>query len=298
MIKVLVILILALSLNAAKILSYNIYDRTDRVDLMITFDTPYEGTIKESVTKSQIIIKLQDASIESQKTKQLTSPFLHALRITPMEGYTTIAASIPFSTKLKASKTSDGYGLRLRFSKDNVAKIKSQSKVKNTNPFSALPTKKDDGMQKNYYIVVTILIIGIIILFFIKKKVTPYNKKNKGNSWLFKANNEPSKTSSPTANSTENVSIRFQKNIKEENNVVMLDFGKQSYLVLMGKNNILLDKFTDNKPQTQEDFETILQNRHQELDDFIKVENTNTGTMQKEPLQAYKERAASIIYES
>ena len=55
-----------------------------------------------------------------------------------------------------------------------------------------------------------------------------------------------------------NVSIRFQKNIDSSNSVVMLDFGEQSYLVLMGASNILLDKFTDNKPVSQEDFETIL----------------------------------------
>ncbi len=69
MIKYFLILALALSLNAAKILSYNIYDRTDRVDVMITFDTPYDGIIKQSITKSKIIIKLQDASIESEKQK-------------------------------------------------------------------------------------------------------------------------------------------------------------------------------------------------------------------------------------
>ena len=80
----------------------------------------------------------------------------------------------------------------------------------------------------------------------------------------------------------------------------MLDFGEQSYLVLMGNNNILLDKFIDNKPETQEDFETILQNRHQELDDFLRVDNVNKAQVNdpKEALQAYKERAASLIYDT
>jgi hypothetical protein len=72
----------------------------------------------------------------------------------------------------------------------------------------------------------------------------------------------------------------------------MLDFADQSYLVLMGKGNILLDKFTDNKPVNQDDFESILKNRHQELDDFLRVQKHEP----KEPLQAYKERAASMIY--
>jgi wyosine [tRNA(Phe)-imidazoG37] synthetase (radical SAM superfamily) len=93
-------------------------------------------------------------------------------------------------------------------------------------------------------------------------------------------------------NEINDVSIRFQKSIDSNNNVVLLEFAEQSYLVLMGKNNLLLDKFTDNKPVNQDDFENILKNRHQELDDFLRVQSHE----QKEPLQAYKERAASLLY--
>jgi hypothetical protein len=88
------------------------------------------------------------------------------------------------------------------------------------------------------------------------------------------------------------ISIRFQKSIDRDNSVVLLEFAEQSYLVLMGKNNLLLDKFTDNKPVNQDDFESILKNRHQELDDFLRVQSSEP----KEPLQAYKERAASLLY--
>ncbi|MEA3330508.1 MAG: hypothetical protein U9Q29_02295 [Campylobacterota bacterium] len=294
MIKFLLILTLALSLNASKILSYNIYDRTDRVDIMITFDTPYHGVIKQKTTQSKIIIKLTDAQIESSKSKQISSKFLHSLNITPMAGQTQIVASVPSSTKLKASKTSDAYGLRLRFSNVASPKAKQETLTKNS-LLSSLPTKKSDNMQQSYYIVIGILIVGILILFFIKKKVTPKTQQKKTNSWLFKESNSPEQPQNPKSppSTNDNVSIRFQKNIDSDNSVVMLDFMDQSYLVLMGKSNILLDKFTDNKPVTQEDFETILQNRHQELEDFLQIPNSE----QKEPLQAYKERAASIAYD-
>jgi hypothetical protein len=77
----------------------------------------------------------------------------------------------------------------------------------------------------------------------------------------------------------------------------MLDFGVESYLVLMGNNNILLDKFRDDKPTTQKEFESILQERNQELEEFLGSHNTNPAYgATKEPLQAYKERAASLIY--
>lgn len=304
MIKYLLLFLLPFSLYASKILSYNIYDRTDRVDVMITFDTPYNGTIKQSVGNSTITIKLENASIESSKLKKLSSPYIKSLSIIPMANYTKIIAMVPPSVNLRASKTSDAYGLRLRFSQKTIQKeqITTLSNKKTTSPsLSQLPTKKDDNIKQSYYVVIAILIIGILILLFIKKKVTPKDKKLKQQSWLFKetyanqqSTNIQATNSNTDDNNINNVSIRFQKSINEGNSVVMLDFGEQSYLVLMGKSNILLDKFTDNKPETQDDFNAILQDRNKELNDFLYGE----GNSKKEPLQAYKERAASIAYES
>jgi len=298
MIKILLsFALLSLSLNASKILSYNIYDRTDRVDVMITFDTPYDGQIKQSVNNSSISIKLQDASIESAKLKQLSSKFIRSLSITPMSGFTKIVVSVSPSVKLTASKTSDAYGLRLRFS-DKVASPKLPNDQEDPVSLSSLPTKKSDGINQSYYIVIAILIIGIIILLFINKRVTPakYQEKrkelNKNNtSWLFKETNSDMQSSLANSDNSE-VSIRFQKSIDAENSVVMLDFAEQSYLVFMGNNNVLLDRFKDDKPQSQDDFNTILQNRHEELDNYLHPKDEP-----KEPLQAYKERAASISYE-
>ena len=312
MIKYLLLFLLPFSLQASKILSYNIYDRTDRADVMITFDTPYDGVIKQSISKSKIIIKLSGASIESSKIKNVSSKFLHSITITPMSGQTQIVASVPASIKLIASKTSDAYGLRLRFT-DRVA---NKNSTKNTpaaasTSLSSLPTKKSDDMSTSYYIVVAILIIGILILFVLKKKIATKNIQNKQSPWLFQENQTkqetqtnaqaPQSKTTTTPDSTKDISIRFQKALNEKNSVVMLDFGAQSYLVLMGANNILLDKFTDDKPTTQKDFESILQNRHQELDDFLRVESNNSSndnSQPKEALQAYKERAASILYEA
>ena len=294
------------SLNASKILSYNIYDRTDRSDVMITFDTPYEGIIKQSTTASKIIIRLNDASIESSKLRKTNSSFLHSIHIVPMENQTQIVAAIGKQTNLQVSKTSDAYGLRLRFS---AKKAVQKSSVENNlpKPFtaSALPTKKSDNLSTSYYIVVTILIIGIFILFILKKKITnktmPTSNKTKKEAWLFQENKQvDSNTTATATQESSQVSIRFQKALDEENSVVMLDFGAQSYLVLMGKSNILLDKFTDNKPTTQEDFNTILQSRHEELENFLGQDNRGQKSQTEsstEALQAYKERAASMLYE-
>ena len=180
----LLVFLLPFSLFASKILSYNIYDRTDRVDVMITFDTPYNGAIKQSNTNSKIILKLENAQIESSKIKKISSKYLHSLTITPMSDYTQIVASVPSYVKLQASKTSDSYGLRLRFIDKSSIKQKEQITT-NKSPFADLPTKKDEGISSSYYIVVSILIIGILILFWLKRKIARKSNLNE-KSWLFK----------------------------------------------------------------------------------------------------------------
>lgn len=292
MIRLVLLFLLPFTLYGSKILSYNIYDRTDRVDVMITFDTPYEGIIKQSVAKSTIIIKLEEASIESAKIKQLSSKFLTSLSITPMAGYTQITATVPPSVQLKASKTSDSYGLRLRFLTQTMqANMPTEKEQASGNLLQTLPTKKGEDLSMSYYIVIATLVVGIIILFFLKTKIT---SKKQNSSWLFNPNQTPAAQPAAQPNvPANNVSIRFQKSINEANTVVMLDYGEQSYLVLMGSSNILLDKFTDDKPITEDEFEKILQSRHQQLDEFLRVENHS----HKEPFQSYKEKASSISYE-
>jgi len=308
--KYLLLLLLPLSLFSAQILSYNIYDRTDRVDLMITFDTPYSGIIKQSRRSSKIIIKLEDATIESAKIKKVSSRFLQSIAITPMQNETQIIATVPSSVKLIASKTADGYGLRLRFTTKRATTTQSAYNKSTQNSISDnltnLPTKKGEDLSQSYYIVIAILIIGILILFYIKRKTVPQNKKIEGEKtpWLFNANtqdNQPAQTTTDTFHTQQShneVSIRFQKAIDANNTVVMLDFGKESYLVLMGNSNILLDKFHEDKPASQQEFESILQNRHDELENFLNgtKDTKQTRVEEKEPLQSYKERAASLAY--
>lgn len=296
MIKFLLLLALPFLLHAAKILSYNIYDRTDRVDVMITFDTPYDGVIKQNSTASMLTIKLENASIESSKVKQLASKFVRSIAITPMSDHTQIVAEIPPGVVLQASKTSDAYGLRLRFATQAaVSQASSEPSDVSADEFASLPTKKGDDLTQSYYIVLAILILGVAILFYIKKRVTLPQTKQTQSSWLFQESavaekKEPlSSSENPLAH---NVTIRFQKALNSENSVVMLDFGDQSYLVLMGKSNILLDKFTGDKPVTEDDFNSILQNRHHELEKFL-----NSDDKQQESLRIYKEKAASISYD-
>ena len=304
--------LLASTLSASNILSYNIYDRTDRVDVMLTFDTPYHGKILKSRYSSKIVLKLYDAKIESSKIKHLSSRFLQSLSINPMDGYTQIVASVPSEDiVLKASKTADAYGLRLRFVKKSALQTASQLKqqASQSTPqgkiFPNLPTKQSSDISTSYYIVVTLLIIAVIIMLILKRKVTPHSASTgrQQKSWLFKGTAPKApvmQNSKLSAKNADDVSIRFQKRIDEHNSVVMLDFLDQSYLLLIGEhNNILLEKFSDNVPTTQGEFETMLQKKNSELDQFLKVEQTPTSKAQEgeDLLRAFSKKASNTPYE-
>ncbi|MBD3823366.1 MAG: hypothetical protein IE916_02515 [Epsilonproteobacteria bacterium] len=294
MIKSLLALTLPLALFASNILSYNVYDRTDRADIMITFDTPYEGAIKQSIVDSRTIIKLEGAQIESPKIKEVNSKYLASMSITPFADYTQIIATTAPGIVLKASKTADGYGLRLRFTDDVAPQAQNLQSQKST--LTGLPTKSGDDMTQSYVIVIVLLIAGIITLLVLKRKIAMRNEESLSQgSWLFASTKKTPQKREAKSIAKEEVTIRFQSRVNEHSSVVMLDFAQSSYLVLMGPNNILLDKFHGDQPTSQEDFERLLQENYQDLDQMLKVE-AKPSFERESGFDAYKSRASSSLF--
>jgi hypothetical protein len=277
--KLFVILLLPLALFASQILSYNVYDRSERVDIMLTFDTPYDGTIRQQKQSGSIIVKLENATIEAPKSKDLNSPFLNKLTITPIGSQTQIIARVPNGITMQASKTADAYGLRLRFLKKTAsATSKSTAPSLSTPSLVTLPTKQGSALEENYMSVIVILVVGILILLWLKRSLNQ-GKRLPSQSSLFKPSDK---------GDHDQASIRFQKNLDQNNSVMMLDYADESYLVIVGNSNVVLDKFHGNKPITQSEFESVLQNKEEELDSYLQIDNVDSS----EVLQSYKEKAS------
>ncbi len=279
--RILFLLFLPLFLFGSKILSYNVYERSNRVDIMLTFDTPYEGKISKTVKNNKTILKLQGASIESPKIKNVTTSYLHKMTITPINSHTEIILQTAPNITMNASKTSDAYGLRLRFAKGAPSKKPSTVAKTVESVTNTLPTKKSGELNNSYYIVIAILLLGIIIMLWLKKKMGVPTAKGK-QPWLFKGGVKK-----------EGISVRFQKPLDPKNRVVMLDYEGQSYLVVIGTSNVLLDKYNGDKPiTTQSDFDRVLDENRTELDSYLQLDSNEV-----EPLQSYKEKASGKIHE-
>jgi hypothetical protein len=290
------LILLPVFLWGAKILSYNVYDRNDRVDVMLTFDTPYEGVLRQNRIGNTFTVKLEEAFIDDPKVKSVNSKYLNKLTISPQENHIEIVAEVSNDVVMQASKTSDSYGLRLRF----VHPVASTNTLGATAPvdeasLNPLPTKRSNEFEQSYYVVIAILVIGIAILFWLKQNIakrTATMKSEPKTPWLFdKSSGTENKTtlSNPIAGESGGVHIRFQKSLDPSHTVAMLDYGTMSYLVLLGNNTLLLDKFQDNIPITQNDFESLLQSKHRELDGYFQL-----APAQDEVFDSYKEKASGV----
>ncbi len=290
------LLILPTLLFGAKILSYNVYDRNDRVDVMLTFDTPYEGILRQSRQGNTIIVKLEEAFMEVAKIKNVNSRYLSKLTLAPQGERVEVIAQVADDVMVQASKTSDAYGIRLRFSIPAAAGAGAQGAPVDETALSALGSKTVNELGNSYWIVIGVVLAGIIILLLLKRNIAKKAARTEFEEftppWTF--GDTPSESSavplSPAAIPSEEndgVRIRFQKKLDATNSVAMLDYGHQSYLVLLGNNTVLLDKFQDNVPITQNEFETLLQSRHRELDRFFQL-----GAGADEPFDSYKEKAS------
>lgn len=270
-----ILLLICSSLFSANILSYNIYDRTDRVDLMFTFDTPFSGSITQKRQNDKIIIKLDDSSIESPKIKNIASDFVSKLTIAPIENEVQVIAKTPDNVSMKASKTADGYGLRLRFMQKEPS-IDSPSKT--TLNLNNLPTKPDTEISASYMIVIALLLLGIAVMFIFKRRLGSLNLS------------KSSKTAGSGKNllESDDLTVKFQKSIDDTNKVVMIEHGSESYLVVLGNSNLLLDRFSSDTIQTQHEFDEMLDSKHVELDEFLKIKK------ESEAFQSYKEKASGF----
>ena len=264
-------------LFGAQILDYKVLsDRSNYTDIMFYFDTPFEGKMAQAQKGNKLTLLLKGASIEAQRSIIANTTYLKTVIISPSGDNTKLLLELGTNVKMKASKTSGHYGLKLRFATQVLTSNTSDTNVAKQS-LSNLPMKKEGEFNSAYVIVIVFLMIAFILLWTVKRKMGIGGTSGNKQPWLFKSNSAP----------VDNVNIRFQKSIDQKNRVVMLDYADQSYLVVIGNSNIVLDKFEGNKPSTQSQFDEILDDNRAELDSFLQIDADKDDS-----LFSYKEKVS------
>lgn len=273
--RFIVLILMAFSLHASNLLTYNIYERTDRVDIMLSFDAPYEGKIYQKKEGDTIILTLEDLYFDQSVQRTLQSPIIQALSL-ESSGDTTVATLYGANNfSVVASKTVDGFGLRIRTRLNAIQSTQSiaQEPIM-PRPSTVQPQESSDQsllLDGRYWSVMAVLGLLLLILLWVKKRVTKGDSKSLALGWNKQA-------------SSSGVKILFQKPLDTQNKVVLLEFGSSQYLVLTGNSNTLLERFGESKVQDEREFKTLFEQNRQKLDDYLRLQQTQ--------LNAYKEKAS------
>ena len=285
------------SLFGAVLLNENLYERENRVDLMLSFDSPFQGSIKKSTDEQgDILIYLDGVEVDKPFFQTLQNSFVDSVSVMKSNRSQALVKIVPNHSRLglQASKTVDGFGLRLRIYPLAAASKNSQeaasaastvkSKVNTTSaPSESMPLNRLDDSdilpQWRYWAVMGLLLAALLILWWIKKRGT------RPGGWLM-----PGGKSSLGPDIPAEAIIRYQKPLDPHNRVVLLEYGNKQYLMVIGNSNLLLDTFTEGRIEEEEDFTRMFEANRRELDHFLKENHPDAyeafkANASKEPLE-------------
>jgi len=276
--KIILFLMLCFYTFGANLLTYNIYERTDRVDVMLSFDSPYEGKIYQIKNKNGTSLKLEDLSYNKIIKKKMSSNIIQTLTIQPNKNNLNIILTSKNDIGVIASKTADGFGLRIRASllRPNAKKSPNSNSlgIKSTN---SLQTFHDSSLlDTRYIIVIVFLFILLLFMFWVKRKVAKKQGQSVENSWLFNKG----------VTAGEEIKILKRKPIDANNSVVLVEFEDKKYLLASGNSNVLLDTFGQSELEDTSEFEKAFEDNRKKLDDYLKL--------QDQKLNNYKDKASNL----
>ena len=290
--------------------TYNIYERSDRVDIMLSFDAPYSGTILQERKDGAITLLFKDLQNDQSIEKSVNSSILQELLFEPRGQNLALVIRSAAEVSVSASKTTDGFGLRVRVTpqtainspattaissqetKENITEASNLSGEQNGSNLSTsaqspglnlAPQSGDvnfmtqgmsDMIDYRYYSVLGVLALLLLALLFVKTKL-----KNKQNTFKTKQKNDWFEK----VKKDKEVEIIYEKQLDGANKVVLFQHLDRRYLVLTGASNVLLDKFGEEKMTSEQDFQSFFEENQKKLNAYI--EN-------RQPLDAYKDKAS------
>ncbi|WP_051906830.1 MULTISPECIES: hypothetical protein [unclassified Sulfurospirillum] len=269
------LLVLLSWVNASNLLTYNVYERSDRVDVMLSFDAPHEGSISQKNDATSITLTINDLGYDKMIEKSINSNIIQELTIIP-EKNNTLKVVLKSDKKVSviASKTVDGFGLRIR-SSVMQAPTQSSSETLSSSLQTVPSSSSVDLIDTRYIIVIAILLFLVIVMFWIKKRlaiqtIKPSNAaaQKGGKSWLF----------NPKTGTQQEVTLLHKKQIDNQNSVVLFEYGTIKYLVMTGNSNVLLEKFKDGEVKDDTDFEKVFEENRRRLDDYLKLQDNKLST--------------------
>ena len=270
----LLITLLVHSAVGALLLNGNLYERDDRIDHMLSFDTPFSGSIKKKrESNGTINILLNRIDVQKPFRENVQNSFVESIVLIKSGPHKALIKIVPVlkSLRVEASKTVDGFGLRLRIaptaeSAENPSALQSAAtldKPKTVKTAEALDTLQSSQRLpgRRYWSVLVMLLLLLIVLWIIKKRNTGTlsGKKSRLTPKIGMHGNLP-----------EEAVIRYEKRLDSRNRLLLLEFGGRQYLMVVCAGNLLLDTFVEGKIEDSDTFSQMFETNKKQLDNFLK----------------------------
>ena len=241
--------LLALLLPAATLREYTLYTKSDHVDLMLTFDAPYPGRITRMQKEGVMTLMLDGVAFNRPKVhRKVASDLLDTVTLEgdPKGMRITLAAKAPL--QVTASKTIDNTGLRLRIEKKSLTEDSALQPI----PAPQAQTTAKPPFDFSFALIKIMLVLaGLILFLWLLKR---WIERRRGGAWLFGEQGGES-----------GIRIVAQKPIDMRNRVTLIAYEEKQYLVLLGENALLLDRFEDEEAA----FERLLQKHGKRLGEYL-----------------------------
>ncbi|ECQ8136223.1 hypothetical protein F0035_01145 [Campylobacter upsaliensis] len=246
--KIFLLLLMTMPLFSAKLINYNIYDRNDRVDLMLSFDSAYQGKISQKKEGEFALLSFEGLEAK-EELKSLNSKLINKIQISSKNNATHIMFQTKEKLNFSLSTINDKFGLRIRALPEgaNLPSLSQPIKQEVDKQNDLMPKPKDIESYDytNYILVMLVLMLLLIVLWWLKK--TNVNSKNFGG-------------------------IKFQRNIDRNNQLVVLDYENKRYVLIIGNSNLLLE--SKEIPQeeakvNEENFNSFFENNKRKIQNII-----------------------------
>lgn len=224
-------------LNASNVLNHNIYENDSNVDIVLSLDAPFDGKVIQKKDSSGIILSFSNLKTDESIEKNIDSPVIQKIIIQMINSNeTTISLKSEQVFNIYVSKINDGFGLRIRTSilsapigiEDIASKIPQTS-------------KKESMFFEIMYFCIALVSLMLLFLMIIWRRKIFFLQNQKPiikakDSWFF-----------GNMNDNPDINILFKKYLDDSNYVLLFEFNDSKYLVLLGKSNILLEKYKKNE---------------------------------------------------
>ena len=276
--KVFLMIFLCVNLFATNLLTYNVYQREDRLDVVLSFDSPYSGQIIQKPYNIPFYtLVFKDLNYDGVIDKGLNSTLAEVMQISSKGNQTFIVFKSSKILDINAVfLNQDKFSIRIRLTMSNNNILGNESLLKFTvkNEDTKLAGKIGDDIGLKYVAVVGLLFLLILILLFLKKKIANGNK-------IFKINNK-------------NLNIKYERYLDKNNRFMVLEYEQQSYVVIVGNTNLLLDKKGIKNLNTNESFEAYFEQNKARIQNMISSKS-NVANEKDSSLNSYKDRLNAEI---